>query len=156
MKTDLLIRLAAETDVKLLFDWANDPLVRRMSFSCEPIGLAVHEPWLTERLADPDCRLFMVLDKRKTPMGLVRFTRVGKGRWELGVTLAPKRRGRGLAASVIARGCEGLRAEQGKVKIGARTRVENTAFRQAAARVGFVEKKEVKVRGQAAVEMTLT
>jgi UDP-2,4-diacetamido-2,4,6-trideoxy-beta-L-altropyranose hydrolase len=138
-----------------LFDWANDPLVRRMSFAREPIGLAVHEPWLTARLADPDCRLFLVLDERKTPMGLVRFTHEGKGRWALGVTLAPKRRGRGLAASVIARGCEGLRAEQGKVVIGARTRVENTAFRRAAQKVGFVEKGKVKVKGQAAVEMEL-
>ncbi|ONF92001.1 hypothetical protein BWD14_14905 [Leptospira santarosai] len=44
------LRLAQDDDLELLFQWANDPLVRQMAFHSEPISLDDHKNWFYSRL----------------------------------------------------------------------------------------------------------
>jgi len=48
------LRRVCEADGRLLWEWANDPTVRRVSFSPEPIPWAQHVNWLKARLEDPN------------------------------------------------------------------------------------------------------
>ncbi len=155
MGVELEIRPAAEADCGLLFDWANDPRVREMSFSAAEMRYETHEAWFASKLADPGSRLYVVSDRAGGPVGLVRFELDERGRWELGVIVAPGRRGQGLAWRVIEAGCGALREEFGGVAIRARTRPENRPFIRAAGRAGFAVQGPVLVRGQEAVLMVL-
>ncbi len=146
----IVLRPATAADRDRVLAWSNEPTTRAMSFTGQPIQPAEHAAWFAARLRDPDSRLYLAEDAAGAPLGLVRFVRRGQ-RWELGISLAAAARGRGLGVAAIAAGLQRLRAECGPVAVVARTRPENTAFRRAAARAGFVERGSGLVRGQTAV-----
>lgn len=55
----IVTREATANDAKFLFDLANEPLVRAMSFQTDPIPWETHVAWLEGVLADPDRRLWV-------------------------------------------------------------------------------------------------
>ena len=69
----LRLRRADENDSQLLWDWANDPDVRTVSFSTEPIPWERHLQWFNAKLADPDAVLYVAIDPEGTPIGHVRY-----------------------------------------------------------------------------------
>jgi UDP-2,4-diacetamido-2,4,6-trideoxy-beta-L-altropyranose hydrolase len=48
------IALANEKDIQLYFDWANDPLVRTLSFNNNPIPWENHQKWFTNKIHSRD------------------------------------------------------------------------------------------------------
>ena len=69
----LSLREATKEDCTLLFRWVNDPEVRRSSLSSEPIDWEEHVAWLTKKLADPSCHIFIASNTAGDPVGQVRF-----------------------------------------------------------------------------------
>lgn len=132
--------------------WANDPLVRAMSFTSQPIDERTHEKWFREKLLDPNARLYLA-ERGGMPVGLVRFQRDPGGSFELGITIAPEWRGQHLGSELLRLGCDRLRRELGPVRILARTRTLNLRFQLAAAQAGFLRRGVVKVGDQTAVEL---
>jgi RimJ/RimL family protein N-acetyltransferase len=92
--------------VDLLFEWANDPIVRSMAFSSAPIPRADHERWLRTRLNhQPGLHWIASLDGQ--PIGQVRFDACDDD-YEISVSLAERARGRRLAAPLIIAGGRAL------------------------------------------------
>ncbi|MDQ1532547.1 MAG: hypothetical protein QOF28_308, partial [Actinomycetota bacterium] len=77
---------------ELLWRWANDPDTRAASFSHETIPWADHERWFADRLADPDCRIFVASPAGGVPLGQIRFE-LASGRIVIGVSVAAECRG---------------------------------------------------------------
>lgn len=95
------IRLATVDDASMLFDWRNEPGVREVSRSDEALVWDRHLGWLQESLVDPD-RCLLMVDGPESPMGTVRFDRIGGGEtWEVSLTLDPAHRGKGIAKSIL-------------------------------------------------------
>jgi UDP-2,4-diacetamido-2,4,6-trideoxy-beta-L-altropyranose hydrolase len=67
------IRKATEDDEKLLFDWANDPIVRKFSFHHKPITNDQHHKWFSSKTNDPDCLILLGIDSKNIPIGQVRI-----------------------------------------------------------------------------------
>lgn len=102
MRSHLLsVREATMVDAELLLSWSNDPTTRANSFSSDTIGWDEHRAWLATRLADTSKSTLLASDASDQPIGLVRFDRCGPDRAEIGVTLAPVRRGQGLGGALI-------------------------------------------------------
>jgi hypothetical protein len=74
----VFVRRAEWDDLMLLFEWANDPLVRANSFTPESILPATHFEWFSRVLKDPDCLLLIVLAGGGAPIGQARFNRVSR------------------------------------------------------------------------------
>ena len=104
-------------DADLLLAWANDPATRAQSFQPDRIEAATHELWLAERLASPSSRLFLGLEG-PTPIGQVRFDRNPDGTVEVGISVAPGARNRGLGRSLLE---AGLGAARRDGSLGVRT-----------------------------------
>lgn len=100
----LRYRPATRADSDTLLVWRNDPEVREMSRSTEPVEREHHEAWLAGALADPDRALLVVEDAGK-PAGTVRFDREGDHA-EISVTVAPGRRGGGVGSRAIREAAE--------------------------------------------------
>ena len=66
------IRKITEKDLVLIYEWANDPIVRSQSFNTELISLESHSEWFKRKLADDNCYFYMILNDSK-PMGQIRF-----------------------------------------------------------------------------------
>jgi RimJ/RimL family protein N-acetyltransferase len=97
------LRAVEESDARLLFHWANDPVVRAMAFNCSPIQWESHLQWLRQKLADPNCRMFIAMVKNK-PVGQVRFDQVDEHSAEVDIHTAPDQRGKGYGPAIIAGG----------------------------------------------------
>jgi len=98
----VFVRLATRDDLLLLFEWANDPLVRANSFTGEPITFPVHREWFRRAAGDPDCLLLIVLEGGGAPIGQARFNRVSAAEADISIALAAEWRGRGIGAQAIA------------------------------------------------------
>lgn len=97
----LVARAAAMADADLLLRWRNDAETRSWSRSSAPVATDRHAAWLTAVLADP-VRHLWVLERDGEPVATVRHDRIRQGRYEVSVTVAPHRRGEGLATEALA------------------------------------------------------
>ena len=93
------VRIAAEADKRLLWEWANDRAVRDNAFSRDEIPWADHERWFAQRLADARCRIYIGgLGGR--PVGQVRFEPEGEG-FKVDISLGEGCRGLGLGGPLL-------------------------------------------------------
>lgn len=91
---DLGVRPAEITDVELLWHWANDPDVRRFSFSPENIRLRSHTEWFRRKIASASSRIY-VIERAGAPVGQVRYDRVSPDEAEIDISIAAEHRGQG-------------------------------------------------------------
>jgi len=73
MDCSLTLRSVNDSDCRLLWEWANDPLVRQQSFNSTPIPWEDHVSWFARKLEDPNCHHFIGLNGAGQPVGQVRF-----------------------------------------------------------------------------------
>lgn len=143
----LAIRKAREADRALLFEWANDPVTRAQSFSCEIIPWEAHCTWFTTVLADPNRFLYILLAPSEEPIGQARFDRSGDREAVISVSLAPAWRGRRLAAPVIRLATDRARRDAGLALVHAYIRPGNHASRRAFATAGYDEEGGTTIAG---------
>jgi spore coat polysaccharide biosynthesis predicted glycosyltransferase SpsG/RimJ/RimL family protein N-acetyltransferase len=97
------LRPAGLADAGTLLRWRNDPATRAGSRSQDPVIPEEHRLWLATTLDRPD-RLLLVASDPDGDVGTVRWDRLAPATWEVSVTVAPERRGRGLAGALLAAG----------------------------------------------------
>jgi RimJ/RimL family protein N-acetyltransferase len=96
---ELRIRPAKNSDCELLWEWVNDPEVRRASFVTQDVTLEEHTKWFWARMADRNTTIFIAM-LEETPVGVVRFDR-DSGEAKISVTIAKPFRNRGFGAAAI-------------------------------------------------------
>ena len=110
----VVLRLATIDDADLLLTWANDPASRAASFSSRPIERSEHATWLTGRLVDAACAIWVGLAAAETrPIGVIRFERDRDGIADISVTVAPDARGQGFGSALLNAGLDAARATLG-------------------------------------------
>lgn len=72
MDEEIYLRLVDDKDMKLLFDWRNDAVVRKNSFSTEPIDWEEHVSWFNATLKNPSV-LFFIMMSGKQAVGQIRI-----------------------------------------------------------------------------------
>lgn len=133
----LAARPATSEDALMLLRWRNDPSVRAVSRSSEPVPWSSHRAWLAHVLEDPDRRLY-VTEQAGIRVGTVRFDRLDDGgEWEVSITLAPEARGRGLAGAVLAAAEEAFAADQPDATLVAAILPDNAPSQRLFVRAGY-------------------
>ena len=94
------VRPATAADADRLLDWANDPVTRATGFHPAPIDAATHARWLEDRLASPVSRSYVGLEDGRA-VGVVRLDAETDGRVEVGISVAPDARGRGVGHALL-------------------------------------------------------
>lgn len=129
-------RLATPDDVRLYFDWANDPETRQQSFQTEPIPFATHQAWFSRKLADLNT-LLLVFESDGQPVGQVRIERSPVEN-VIGISLDKAFRGKGLASELISRAATIFFAQYpNDATIYAYIKSDNRASARAFERAGF-------------------
>jgi RimJ/RimL family protein N-acetyltransferase len=98
------LREATTTDARLLFEWRNDPGTRAASLDSQPLAWEEHVAWLKRVVADPRRALYVAVDDRG-PLGTARLDAGEDDHATISITIAPERRGEGLATPLIAAAC---------------------------------------------------
>lgn len=96
----LRLREVQNSDCRLLWEWANDPAVRALSFSPEVISWDKHMEWLQAKISNPDCCHWMVEKLDGTPIGQVRGDLEGS-LVVISITVEGSSRGKGYGTKII-------------------------------------------------------
>ena len=96
----LRLRKAREDDCRLLWEWTNDPAVRAVSFSSEPIPWETHVEWFRSRLNDPDCILYIATNSEGIPIGQVRYE-IGGDEAIVSISIEKNSRGKSYGSTLL-------------------------------------------------------
>ena len=151
----LTIRAATQEDCRLLWEWANDSAVRAASFSSEFITWEEHVSWFRQKLADPDCLLYVVMGEEVMPVGQVRFDIDSGGNAEISTSIGSPFRDYGYGAEAIRIASERLFQEADITRIYAHIKQENITSARAFTKAGYRETGGEMVKGQPALQMVL-
>lgn len=94
------LRKAGIEDSDLLLAWRNDEGTRKNSLNSALVQDDEHARWLDHTLRSPD-RSLLIIEDEGTPVGTVRIDSLPDGQKELSWTIAPERRGRGIAKQAV-------------------------------------------------------
>lgn len=147
------LRAATEEDCEIVFQWANDPLSRAVSFSRESITWQEHRRWFSARVADPDHIFYIAITPGGLAMAQARFSIMENREAVISVSLASAFRGVGLGSRLIRLACEQASVERPIRKIRALVKQGNAASFRAFTQAGFRQCGTVEVSGQQAVAM---
>ena len=96
----LLLRRVEPGDFKILWEWANDPLVRQSSFEADSIPWEEHLEWCNRKTADASCYFYLVGFQFGEPIAQVRFD-IENQEAIVSIGLASCQRGRGLGLAAL-------------------------------------------------------
>ena len=65
MEEKIYLRRVKETDMKLLFDWRNNELVRKNSFCMDPVEWNEHVKWFNTTLVKSSVLFFILICKEQ-------------------------------------------------------------------------------------------
>jgi UDP-2,4-diacetamido-2,4,6-trideoxy-beta-L-altropyranose hydrolase len=148
---EMHLRAAEQNDIHLLWEWANDPQVRAVAFSPQPISWEMHEAWFDEKLTDSNCRILIAEDAQGTPIGQFRTDKRSTEDADISISIACKFRGRGLGRMLIERGVAVNFSEGQLMRLHAFVKPENLASRRSFESVGFEKLGEECIKGLAAI-----
>jgi len=151
---DLRLRRVQEKDCRLLWEWANDPNVRPVSFATEQISWERHMQWFDAKLRDPNAVLYLVVDSADIPAGQVRYQIDGAAA-AVSVSLAPQFRGRGYGQLALKMATEDLFRMTATKQIDAYVKPNNTASLRLFARAGYARVGVETVRSHQAIHFVL-
>jgi UDP-2,4-diacetamido-2,4,6-trideoxy-beta-L-altropyranose hydrolase len=115
LAANLKLRKAIPEDLQLLFDWANDPEVRRHSFNPEPIPLEDHTRWYQAKLDNPNAILYLA-EADGRPAAHIRFDMQDKTA-TISYQIAADYRGKGLGHTVLLKGIQQLLQDRPDVQL---------------------------------------
>jgi RimJ/RimL family protein N-acetyltransferase len=97
---DLRFRKAKIDDIELIFNWANDPVVRKAALNSEIIKWETHQKWFERKIIDDNCIIYIFHNKLNTPIGQVRIENE-KNEWFIDYSIDRSFRGIGLGKDLI-------------------------------------------------------
>jgi len=151
--SELKLRPATFEDCRLLWEWANEPAVRAVSFSTELIAWEDHVSWFRQKLADPHCLLYVVIDSKGIPVGQVRLDFNSKGNAEVDISITSSERKKGYACATLRLACQRVSGETSVNKVRAHIKEDNVASIVAFSKAGFITRGMHDFKGHKAVEM---
>jgi UDP-2,4-diacetamido-2,4,6-trideoxy-beta-L-altropyranose hydrolase len=137
---EVRLRPVRNEDAQLLWRWANDPAVRRASFTEEPISWEAHLQWFARKRQEGGCLMFVGFDAEGAPLGQVRIDRRAGGEAAIHVSLASERRGQGWAARLLRAAVDRAARELQVRHIHALIKPENLSSLRAFAKAGFQDR----------------
>ncbi len=144
------LRPVQEADCELLWQWANDPVIRSVSFSPEYISWSDHVQWFTAKLGDRNCLFYIALIQDNLGIGQLRYEIINQEA-TISLSISESFRGLGYGRQIILLGCEKLRQASLAKKINAYVKPNNLSSINVFLKSSFQNTGETIVKGQPAL-----
>lgn len=144
------LRPVKEEDCEILWQWANDPMIRSVSFSSEYISWSDHVQWFTSKLGDHNCIFYIALNQDNLPIGQVRYELLNQEA-TISLAISESFRGLGYGRQIILLGCQKLGQSSLAKKINAYVKPNNLSSVNVFLKSGFQNTGETIVKGQPAL-----
>lgn len=100
MEEKIYLRRVKETDMKLLFDWRNNELVRKSSFCMDPVEWNEHVKWFNTTLVKSSVLFFIMICKEQE-VGQIRIDLELDNTAIINYSIAEKYRGLGYGKQIL-------------------------------------------------------
>lgn len=144
---ELILRKATEADCDLLYEWANDPVVRAAAFHTEPIPYKSHVVWFRDMMNDPMRYQYILCEKTTyQPVAQIRLALEGNEAL-ISYSVGREYRGLGVGTKLIELAEKAILAEPVQIrKLVAQVKYENPASARIFEKHGYIleEKKDYK------------
>ena len=138
----LVVRKVNVEDSKVIFNWRNDDLTRKMFRTSELVEYEGHCKWFAATLKNANRCLLMCELKEGKSIAVVRFDLEGQSA-ELSINLSPLERGKGLAPKCLELAKDYFEQQYPSIsKLIAEIKTLNIASRKSFEKVGFVLDRE--------------
>ncbi len=148
----LRLRVLGEADCQLLWEWANDPEVRALSFSSEPIPQWQHVQWFKTKLSDPNCLIYLAIDRDDIPIGQIRYE-IENNEAVVSVSIDRQFRNRGYGSTLIQLASQQAFHIANLARIHAYIKPVNQASIRAFVKANFINFGISQVKGAQAVHL---
>ena len=145
-------RPVESADCEMIFDWANDPDVRKASFQQEIIDWQQHQQWFCNKLEDAHCLFWIIMAEGDKPVGQVRFD-IAAEEAVVSISLSKEARNMGKGSTVIKLSCGKFLQKRKQQRVKAFIKKDNSRSIKSFDRAGFKVMSELKMHGQSAVMM---
>lgn len=95
----IYLREALQSDVDLLYEWANDPIVRQNSFQTEEIPYDVHREWFDRMMENRNIVQYILMNGEE-PVGQIRLMIDGDTA-EIGYSISALHRRKGYGRRIL-------------------------------------------------------
>jgi RimJ/RimL family protein N-acetyltransferase len=150
----LWLRTVQAGDCRLLWEWANDPDVRAVSFAAKPIPWPEHQHWFCTKLKDPHCLFYIATDSEDAAVGRVCYD-LDNNQAVISVSLDRHQRNRGYGSLLLRLSAQTVFATTTVTLIHAHIKPENLASIRAFEKAGYKHAGMTSTAGQPAVHLTL-
>jgi RimJ/RimL family protein N-acetyltransferase len=147
-------RQATMEDIDQCFEWANDPEVRKYSYSGDPILWETHVEWFSRKLSDPNgCYFLVEIEGQRA--GQVRFDNSEQpGNFLISYSLDKAWRGKRLGNYVISKSIQELAKHHSVQKITGYVQNFNIASIKSFEKAGFEKLPSLKYPDSCKFEFT--
>ena len=135
----------------MLWQWVNDPDVRKASFVHAPVVWQTHTAWFSSKLRDPNCVILIAQDELGNPIGQFRVDLRSDSEGVIDVSISAQRRKSGWGSRVIDLCSLQIFSSTQVGRLHAFARPENVASLRAFEHADFVKVGEEVVNGELAV-----
>jgi len=150
--TDIALRHVREQDCEIIWQWANEPHTRSVSFFSNPIPWEDHRRWFTEKLHSQHCVFYMATNQYGVPLGQARIN-LGQSCPVISVSLDHDFQSLGLGSKLIRVASEQAMKERNLGRIDALIKNDNSASLRAFSKAGYKNVGKEMHQGCAAVRM---
>ncbi len=150
----LRLRQVGQGDCRLIWQWANDPETRAVSFSSEPIPWEQHVEWFKAKLNDPRCIFYIAMNSDGVPIGQVRYDMEGN-KAVISISIDRKFQGKGYGSKLIWLASRKLLDVSDIDTIYAYVKQGNEVSVGAFVKAGFGEIGTTMMRGHQAIHLVL-
>jgi UDP-2,4-diacetamido-2,4,6-trideoxy-beta-L-altropyranose hydrolase len=150
----LRLRKAREDDCRLLWEWTNDPEVRAVSFSSEPIPWETHEEWFKSRLSDQGCILYIATDSEGNPIGQIRYE-FGGDEAIVSISIEKNSRGKSYGSTLLELSAHEVFGASRITTIHAYVKAKNDASIRVFEKAGYRHIGAARIKEQNAVHLIL-
>ncbi|MBO5031610.1 MAG: GNAT family N-acetyltransferase [Lachnospiraceae bacterium] len=138
----LRLRRACQADMDLLFQWANDAVVRSNAFHTEQIPYENHVKWFQKMMADASVCQYLLCDGT-LPVGQIRLNIEGNEA-VIDYSIAAEKRGKGYGSELLRLIAEQIRKDKisDVIKLVGLVKYENKASARAFEKSGYDKKEQ--------------
>ncbi len=134
-------RKAELKDSKVIFEWRNDELTRKMSHTKNIVEWEEHRAWFTSSLKNKN-RLLLLCENNLKKIAVIRFD-INSTRALVSINLSPEMRGRGVSKQCLSESIKKFKNDFPQVvALDAVINPENTASQKVFKSLGFVNVRD--------------
>ena len=149
----LFFHIATNSDTDLLYQWANDPLVRSNSYNQKPILYDEHVKWFQSVLSSGNCIIYIFHNETQQAVGQVRISR-GEKETTIGISIDDAFRGKSLGSQMLIMATENYLSKYPGESITAYIKEHNISSYKIFVKAGFKDEQKILEHNIPSVKLT--